>query len=472
VIPSLLIVEDEAILAEAMHDYLARRGYEPRVAGSGEDACAQMRESEVDLVILDYRLPGMDGVETLRELKKLAPTIAVIMLTAHGTLRIAVDAMRAGAYDYLSKPVDLEELALVLDRAWNQVKLEREIRYWRETGRQGDPRARIVGDSAATRALRGQVERLAALDQGPDGAPPILITGETGTGKGLIARTIHDLGPRAGRPFVELNCGAIPGTLLESEIFGYERGAFTDARAAKPGLFEAADGGTLFLDEIGAMPLELQVKLLKVIDEKSVRRLGAVRSRRIDARVVAATNANLDDAARRGQFRPDLLYRLKVLTLALPPLRDRPEDVGPLAAHYLAEFGRRYRRPRRFHPAAAARLLDYAWPGNVRELANVVERAVLLQEGDEILPVDLGLEVPAASADGAVKVAAGAVRVDLSRGGVSFAEVERALLVEALRVGGNRRRAAELLDLSLDTLRYRVEKHGLTVSPDRDAPGA
>lgn len=464
-IPSVLIVEDEKVLAEAMRDYLARHGYEPAAVDSGEAGLRRMRESELDLVVLDYKLPRMDGLETLRQLKQIAPRAEVILLTAYGTVKTAVEAMRAGAFDYLTKPVDLEELALVLGKAWKHARLQRELRYWQDVSRKGDPRDRILGDSEATRELRMQVERLAAMEREEGGAPAVLITGETGTGKGLVARTIHDLSPRAERPFVEVNCAAIPAQLLESEIFGYERGAFTDARAAKPGLFESADGGTLFFDEIGAMSFELQVKLLKVIEEKSVRRLGGLRPRVVDVRIIAATNADLEEAAEKGGFRPDLLYRLRVLTLALPPLRKRPEDILPLARHYLAQAARQYGRARYLHPDAEARLLSYPWPGNVRELANVLERIVLLHEGEEIRGDNLGLK-GTPGWGGTVEVESGGVRVDFSKGGVSFAALERTLLVEALNAaGGNRRRAAELLDISPETLRYRLEKHGL-------APGA
>jgi DNA-binding NtrC family response regulator len=462
VTPSVLIVEDEKILAEAMRDYLAGHGYEPIAVASAEDGLRALRESDVDLVVLDYRLPGMDGLAALPEIRQAAPHAEVVMLTAYGSVKTAVEAMRAGAFDYLTKPVDLDELTVVLGKAWNHARLRREVRYWQDASRAGAPRARIVGEAEVTRQLRSHVERLAALDQGTGGAPPILITGETGTGKGLVARALHDLGPRAERPFVEVNCGAIPAPLLEAEMFGYERGAFTDARAAKPGLFEAADGGTLFLDEIGAMPLELQVKLLKAIEDKSVRRVGGLRPRAVDVRIVAATNADLEQAIRDGAFRADLLYRLKVLTIALPPLRERPEDIGPLAVHFVEQFSRRYGRPRRLGAAALARLGRYAWPGNVRELANVIERAVLLQEGDEIGPGDLALAAPAARAEGELDAAAGGVRVDFSRGGISLGNLERTLIAEALKAsGGNRRRAAELLDISLETLRYRIEKHGL-----------
>jgi two-component system, NtrC family, response regulator AtoC len=460
VTPSLLVVEDETILAEAMRDYLAPRGYEVTLVGTGEDALSAVRESEPDLVVLDYKLPRMDGLATLRAVKELAPATEIVMLTAHGSVKIAVEAIRAGAFDYLTKPVDLEELVLALEKAARHVRMSRELRFWQESGRRSDPRARILGESEATRQLRAQVERLATLAPEGAGAPALLITGETGTGKGLVARTIHDLSARAERPFVEVNCGAIPAALLESEMFGHERGAFTDAGAARPGLFEAADGGTIFLDEIGAMPLELQVKLLKTIEDRSVRRLGGVRSKKVDVRIVAATNADLEAAAQTGAFRPDLLYRIGVLALQLIPLRERPEDILPLARHYLADATRRYRRPKTLHPDAEARLLASPWPGNVRELANVIERAVLLHEGGVIHGDDLGLRP--AERPSAVEVAPSAVRVDFSRGGTSLAEVERTLIVEALRAaGGSRRRAAALLDITAETLRYRIEKYGL-----------
>ena len=461
-IPAVLVVEDERVLAEAMTDYLSRHGFETAMAGSGEAALDAIHRSEPDLVVLDYQLPGMDGLEVLREIRQRAPQAEVVMLTAHGSVKTAVEAMRAGAFDYLTKPVDLEELALVLGRARSHARLERELRLLQSAGR-GAPGERIVGTSEATRSLRTQVERLAGLDQGPGGAPPVLISGETGTGKGLVARAIHDLSPRAERPFVEVNCGAIPAQLLESEMFGYERGAFTDARAAKPGLFEAADGGTLFLDEVGALPLELQVKLLKAIEDRSVRRLGGLRQKTVDVRIVAATNADLDRSAQEGTFRADLLYRLKVLILVLTPLRSRPEDVVPLARHFLAEAGRRYRRPRRLTPDAEASLRAYEWPGNVREVANVIERTVLLHEGEEIGAGVLGLSALARGGALVEVGSGGGVKIDFSQGGLSLAELERTLIVEALKAtGGNRRRAAELLGISVETLRYRMEKHALT----------
>ena len=458
---TVLLVEDERVLADAVAAYLGRHGFDAVIAGSGEAALEHLAAGDVDLVVLDYRLPGMDGLEALPKIKQAAPGAEVVMLTAHGSVKAAVAAMRAGAFDYLTKPVDLEELVVVLGKAGEHARLRRELRYWQDAGRKGDPRERIVGESAATQQLRGQVDRLAALD----GAPPLLITGETGMGKGLVARTIHDLSPRAARPFVEINCAAIPAALLESEIFGHERGAFTDARTPKPGLFEAADRGTLFLDEIGAMPLDLQVKLLKVIEERSVRRLGAVRAKTVDVRVIAATNLDLDAATERGEFRADLLYRLKVLTLGLVALRERSDDILPLARHALARIADAYRRPKRLSPEAEALLVAYPWPGNVRELANLLERVVLLHDGEEIGPDDLGLPAAPARRPAAVAVDADGVQVDFSRGGLNLNDLEKRLITEALEAArGNRRRAAELLGISAETLRYRIEKHGLTAA--------
>ncbi len=302
---------------------------------------------------------------------------------------------------------------------------------------------------------------MAALESKRGGGPAILITGETGTGKGLVARTIHDLSLRASHPFVEINCAGIPPMLLESEIFGYERGAFTDAHAAKPGLFESADGGTLFLDEIGAMSLELQVKLLKVIEEKSVRRLGGLRSKVIDVGIIAATNSDIEAAVRAGSFRQDLLYRLNILTITLLPLRERTKDILPLARNFLAHASRQYHRAKFLLPEAEAQLLNYPWPGNVRELSNIIERVVLLHEDDKIGGDALGLKGISLHG-GSVEVDSTGVRVDFSRGGISLAQLERTLIIHALEAaGGNRRRTAELLDISLETLRYRLEKFGL-----------
>jgi DNA-binding NtrC family response regulator len=362
-----------------------------------------------------------------------------------------------------------------LSNRWARRRSTRELPRWRHVEASPDLGELLVGESEATRQLRARVERLAAMDRERGGATTVLITGETGTGKGLVARTIHDLSPRADRHFVDVNCAAIPSSLLASELFGYEPGAYTDARVAKPGLIELSDGGALFLDEIGAMPPELQVMLLKVLEERSVRRLGGLHPVGVDLRVIAATNVDLGEAASAGRFRSDLFYRLEVLTLTIPPLRERPEDILPLSRHFLTLAARRYGILKCLAPDAEARLLRHPWAGNVRELANVIERVVLLLDADEIRAEDLGLgpsslstgaeslgSEPSHRPAGAVDVHLDTVRVDLSQGGVSLEAVEHALLVEALKVaGGNRRRAAELLRITPDTFRYRMAKHGL-----------
>jgi two-component system, NtrC family, response regulator AtoC len=460
---NLLIVDDEQVLATAMADYLARYGYATSLCGSGEEALKILDAESPDLVLLDYRLPRMDGLQVLRKIKDGHPEIEVIMLTAHGSVENAVEAMRLGAYDYISKPIDLEELRLVAAKALESQRKSNELDYLRAQIDKENPHD-IIGRSEAMREVRRLIDQIASIEttSGRE-APAILITGETGTGKELVSRAIHAGSRRAAGPFVEINCAAIPLTLLEAELFGYEKGAFTDAKAAKIGLFEAADGGTLFLDEVGSMDLSLQAKLLKAIEERSVRRLGSVRSRRFDVMLIAATNQPLERAIAERAFREDLYYRLKVLTLHLPPLRDRANDAVDLAEHFVGVHGRRYNRGiKTLTDSASAAIAAYRWPGNVRELANVIERAVLLQNAAVIDVGDLALQ-PAA--DGAVPTAAASkdcvFEVDLSKG-IVLEDLERSIIERALiKTGWNRTRAAQLLGLSRETLRYRIEKHNL-----------
>ena len=469
--PLVLVVEDEKILAESIGIFLERHRYATAVAHSGEDGVRLAEELGPDVAVMDIRLPGMDGLTALERIREAAPGIEAVIMTAHATVPSAVEAMRRGAFDYLSKPVDLDELRLVIEKALAHLRLTRELSYLRARGEERGHLSRIIGTSLPVQALRRQIQHIASLD-GPDpgAAPTVLLLGETGTGKELVARAIHYESARAAGPFVEINCAALPTALLEAELFGYERGAFTDAKTAKPGLFEAAEGGTLFLDEIGHLEPSLQVKLLKAIEEKSVRRLGALRPKNVRARIVAATNRDLDKAIAEGAFRQDLYFRVKVLTLELPPLRARGEDVLLLARHFLDERARQYGRPtKHLTPAAEALLMAYPWPGNVRELAHVMERAVLLHGGPVVDAEDLGLASPAASPPAAgvpaTPVAVGSdrrVQVDFSSGGIVLDDVERQLILEALAAARwNRTRAAELLGISRDTLRYRMEKFRL-----------
>jgi two-component system, NtrC family, response regulator AtoC len=380
-------------------------------------------------------------------------------MTAHASVASAVDAMKTGAFDYLAKPLDLDELRVVVDKALAHQRIRRELSYLKAREETGSHTAEIVGESPAICRLRQQIDRIAALESPEGGAPTVLIRGETGVGKEMVARAIHYGSPRAKGPFVEINCAAIPASLLEAELFGYEKGAYTDARTAKPGLFEAADGGTLFLDEIGHMELGLQVKLVKAIEEKSVRRVGGLRPKAFNARIIAATNRDLEAAIAEGSFRPDLYYRIKALTLEIPPLRSREADITLLARHFLERFTRQYGLPaKRLTPEAEAVLLTYAWPGNVRELAHLMERAILLHDGLAIAVEHLGLSGGHGTAT--VEVGPGGVRVDFSVGGIQLDAVERQLILEALQASNwNRGRAAHLLGISKETLRYRTEKY-------------
>ena len=459
--PLILIVEDETILGDSICTYLEHHGYLTAVARSGEDGVRLAEENSPDVAIVDIRLPGLDGLSVLRKLRDVSAGSEVVMMTAHASVGSAVEAMKGGAFDYLTKPLDLDEVRVVVDKALAHQRMRRELTYLKAREETGGHTAEILGESPAIRLLRQQIERIAALESPEGGAPTVLVRGETGAGKEMVARAIHYGSPRAKGPFVEINCAAIPSSLLEAELFGYEKGAYTDARTAKPGLFEAADGGTLFLDEIGHMEVGLQVKLLKAIEEKSVRRVGGLRPKTFNARIVAATNRDLETAIAEGAFRPDLYYRIKALMLEIPPLRSRGNDIALLARHFLERFTRQYGLPpKRLAPEAEALLLTYAWPGNVRELAHLMERAILLHEGPTIAAEHLGLSGGKTAAS--VQVGPEGVRVDFSTGGIQLEEVERQLILEALRVAAwNRGRAAQLLGISKETLRYRTEKHQL-----------
>jgi len=445
--PSVLVVEDEPVLRTQIARALEGAGCEVHLAELAEQALALARSAPPDLVLLDLRLPDRSGLDLLSDLRELDADVPVVLMTAHGSLGDAVEAMRRGAVDYLQKPLDLDELRLLVDRVAAQQRRDRELAYHRDRVLVG-----IVGNDPAVLRFFAQVERLRAAALPPGRRPAILLSGETGTGKGIMARAIHEL--LGGGPFIEVNCTALPGSLVEAELFGHERGTFTDAKAARTGLFEAAEGGTLFLDEIGHAPLELQSKLLKAIEEKRVRRLGSSLERAVNVHVIAATNRDLDAAVAEREFREDLLHRLRVLGFEIPPLRARPGEIPPLARHFCEEIGRLYGRRVLLDPECEPKLVRYPWPGNVRELRNVIERAILLEPGDRLGPKVLAdlLRPPSRSAD----------PFALPEGGVNLAELERELIREALeRAGGNRTRAAELLGLTRDTLRYRLEKFDL-----------
>ncbi|HEX7629518.1 MAG TPA: sigma-54 dependent transcriptional regulator, partial [Candidatus Methylomirabilis sp.] len=366
----ILVVDDERLIRWSLDQQLRREGYGVRLAETGAEALQAARTEPPDLVLLDMRLPDADGVEILERLRALDPECPVIMITAHGAVGSAVRAMKLGAQDYLVKPVDPDELRLAIRKALEARSLRRQVTRLQADAAQGSTLDDLVGVSRAVKSLRATIRQIAGSD-----ATTVLLQGESGTGKDLVARVIHFASARAPAPFQAVNCVALPEHLLESELFGHEKGAFTDARGQKKGLFEQADGGTVYLDEIGDMRPDLQAKLLRLIEEKSFRRLGGVRDLRANVRIVAATNRDLATSIVDGTFRQDLYYRLKVFPIALPSLRENPEDILPLARHFLQRFLREMRRePVEISPDAEARLAAYTWPGNVREVRNVIER--------------------------------------------------------------------------------------------------
>jgi two-component system, NtrC family, response regulator AtoC len=459
---SLLIVEDEQVLAKNIRRTLEKLGHQVDVAASGAEAERMFAELRPDLTLLDLRLPDASGLDLLPRFKTLHPEGIVLLMTAYAAIEDAVRAIQLGARDYLQKPLHMDELRVAVTRALEDAQLQQEVTYYRSREARGCDLDSIVGSCAAVDELRSRIRRIGSLPVST--APPtVLITGETGTGKGLVARVLHYGGARGARPFIEVNCAAIPENLLEAELFGWEKGAFTDAKASRVGLFQAADGGTLFLDEIGCLNLSFQVKVLKAIEEKAVRAVGGRSERRIDVQIIAATNSELEEMVRAGQFREDLYYRLRVAPLRIPPLRERGDDVLALARKFLGELSAVYRLPpRRLSPEAEQVIRHYRWPGNVRELRNTLDRAVLFSEVEEIDVAALGLPHHGTTAAPIQTLVTGdGLSFEIPDGGVRFEEVEKALILSALRKGGSQSGAARLLGMTRDTLRYRMEKFGI-----------
>ncbi len=451
--PRLLVVDDEATQREMLSGILERAGYRVETAASGREALETMDRDAFDLLLTDQKMPGMDGLALLGRSQALRPELPVVLMTAFGSVSEAVSAMKQGAADYLTKPFEREELLLVLEKALRQRRLEEEVVALRGALKERYRLGSIIGTSPAMREVFSLIERIAATDV------PVLIRGESGTGKELVARAIHESSRRAAGPFVALNCAAVPETLLESEFFGHERGAFTGAVRSHPGRFEQATGGTLFLDEIGAMRPDLQAKLLRAIQEKEIQRLGATSPVAVDARILAATGENLEEAIRARTFREDLFYRLSVVPLHLPPLRERTEDIPLLASAFIEDAAARFgREAPEVSPEVMDRLQVHPWLGNVRELENCIGRMVLLAKGARLtladLPPDLRRGPEAADGNGAA--------FQLPAAGVRLPELERHLIVQALkRTRGALGPAARLLGISYKTLQYRIRKFGL-----------
>jgi two-component system response regulator AtoC len=448
---TILVVDDEPLIRWSLSERLKSEGYDVLEADTGKAALEKLAEG-VDLVLLDYRLPDTDGVSVLRKVKEFDQDILVILLTAYASVETAVEAMKLGAYHFANKPFNLDEVAATVERALETTRLRREVRQFRSNAARPYSLARIVGASPTITALRHMAARVAVTP-----SSTVLLTGESGTGKDLLAKVIHYASDRSSRAFMNITCSALPEQLLESELFGHERGAFTDARMQKKGLLETADGGTVFLDEIGEMTPALQAKLLRFLEEKSFKRVGGSSDIRVDVRVIAATNRDLDKEVGSHHFRADLFFRLNVLPIVVPPLRAHAEDIPLLVEYFIDIFNTEFRkRVLGATPAAYALLQSYGWPGNVRELRNVIERAMLLSDGDRLDARDFSAMAKAVSAGS---------EFELPAAGVDLEKIERSLLVQALRrSNGNQTRAGAMLGLNRDQIRYRIEKFGLAMT--------
>jgi len=456
---SVLVIEDEDVVRSALARRLEQQGYRVDAAATATEGLKRLEEGTTDLVLLDYRLPDAEGLEVLERIRREWPDVPVIMMTAFTNVETAIQAMRLGAHNYVAKPFTLDEMMVVVEKALETRSLKSEVgrirsQYAGEFGFE-----HIVAHSPSMLEILQLLRHLSRSE-----ARTILLQGESGTGKDLAAKVIHYNGPRAGQPFMNITCTALPESLLESELFGHEKGAFTDARQLKQGLFELADGGTIFLDEIGDMPVSLQSKLLRFLEEKAFRRVGGTRDLRVDVCIIAATNRDIRALVEQSKFREDLFYRLNIFPVTLPPLRQRPEDIELLADHFIQQYNREFRKEiAGVEPAALGVMKAYRWPGNVRELKNIIERAMLLGTTGRLTMADLPAEIkrPAVIAPPAPAPTAD-TPVVLGPEGVDIRQVERRLIEQALeRTGGNQVRAAAMLKMSRDQLRYRLQKYGL-----------
>ena len=437
----ILIVDDELVVRDSLQQWFDSEGYEAGAVASGREALTAVQQKQWDLALIDIKMPGMDGMELQRKLREVDSELTVIIMTGYASVETAVEALKRGAYDYITKPIDPDELVHLVANALGHKRYRRELESLRENLQEVYPETRLIGNSPGIRRVLELIEMVAPTDT------TVLIFGESGTGKELVARAIHAASPRRHMPMVVIHCGALTETLLESELFGHERGAFTGAHYRKKGKFEVADGGTVFLDEISDISLKTQTDLLRVLQEKEIQRVGGTQSIKVDFRCVAATNKNLEDLVKAGTFRPDLYYRLKVFAIDLPPLRDRREDVPLLADHFVKKLATAMNKPvPTLSPQAVDLLLAYDWPGNVRELENAIERALVIGREPEIQPADFPFQLQPSS----------------QAGGHTLEEVERVHIERVLReTEGNLSRAARILDIDRTTLYNKLRRYGL-----------
>ncbi|HET7205446.1 MAG TPA: sigma-54 dependent transcriptional regulator [Terriglobales bacterium] len=466
----ILVVDDERLVRWSLRQKCEEWGYQVLEAEAGEPALKLAQRDAPEIVLLDVRLPDMSGLEVLEQLKKNGDARAVIMITADPQLEDVKTALKLGAYDFVGKPIDFDELRVAISNALENTRLRSEVQSLRGEMRRRTGYHQVIGPSSKMTELMSFVRKVASSE-----ATTVLIQGESGTGKDLIAKAIHYESSRQDRAFVAINCSAIPETLMEAELFGHERGAFTDAKQMKKGLFEIADGGSLFLDEIGELSPLLQAKLLRVLEDQVIRRVGGVRDMQVDVRVIAASNRDLEKAVREGEFRQDLYYRLAIIAIFIPPLRERKEDILPLVDFFVERYNRKFRKSVRGITDDTRRLLlSHNWPGNVRELKNSIERAMILEEEPLLRPVYLPFSVGESGGltafertspqDGGQQLANGRTlpRLYIPEGGTSLEEVERSMVELAMRqANGNQTHAARLLDISRDALRYKLKKFGL-----------
>lgn len=448
----LLVVDDDAEYRGTVVRRLTRRGYQIQEAGDGETALQLLQRRQFDIALLDMVMPGMSGVDLAEQLKQIQPECEVVLLTGQGTVESAVRAMKVGAFDFLTKPCPLAELEVVLEKALAQRRLVKENVQLREVLSRSQSKTEMVGQSPAMREVYHLIERAGPTDKA------ILIQGESGTGKELVAKALHQHSRRADKPLVVINCAALAETLLESELFGHEKGSFTGAIAAKPGLFEIADGGTLFIDEIGEMPGSLQPKLLRVLEDGSMRRIGSVKERRVDVRIIAATNRDMAAEVRAGRFREDLYYRINVMSLQLPPLRERVGDILPLVKSFLGDDWR-------IEPEAMELIERYSWPGNIRQLINAIDRAKILADDKLIRVRDLPREVTHLHPEPAVRAASSPASTHADP--TTLASLQRAHIVDTLqRERGNKARAARALGVNRRSLYRLLERYGITLGDE------